>query len=63
VPEKVRGMFDGLHSRVDGVPGPDAVQQPERGSAGVEARREPAASARETTEDREAVLRRARTMR
>ena len=61
VPEKVRGMFDGLHPGVDGAPGPDAVQQPERGSAGVEARREPAASARETTEDREAVLRRART--
>ncbi|MBI5321592.1 Ti-type conjugative transfer relaxase TraA [Bradyrhizobium sp.] len=61
VPEKVRGMFDGLHPRVDGAPGPDAVQQPERGSAGVEARREPAGPARETTEDREAVLRRART--
>ena len=61
VPEKVRGMFDDLHPGVDGAPGPDAVQQPERGSAGVEVRREPAASARETIEDREAVLRRART--
>ncbi|MEA2907926.1 MAG: hypothetical protein QOJ15_7, partial [Bradyrhizobium sp.] len=61
VPEKVRGMFDGLHPGLDGAPGPDAAQQPERGSPGVEARREPAASARETTEDREAVLRRART--
>ncbi len=37
VPEKVRGMFDGLRPRVDGALAPDVVQQPERGSAGVEA--------------------------
>ena len=57
VPEKVRGMFDGLRPPADGVPGSDGVQQPERGSAGVEARREPAAPAREVAEDPEAALR------
>ncbi|MFZ2155558.1 MAG: Ti-type conjugative transfer relaxase TraA, partial [Bradyrhizobium sp.] len=61
VPEKVRDMFDGLRPRADAVPGSDAVPQPERGSAGVEARRESAVPARETTEDREVALRKART--
>jgi Ti-type conjugative transfer relaxase TraA len=61
VPEKVRGMFDGLRPRADAVPGSDAVPQPERGSAGMEARREPAAPVREAAEDPEAALRKART--
>ena len=61
VPEKVRGMFDGLRPHADAVPDSDAVQQPERGSAGMEARREPAAPVREAAEDPEAALRKART--
>ncbi|WP_413992446.1 Ti-type conjugative transfer relaxase TraA [Labrys okinawensis] len=63
VPEKVRTMFDGLRPSAD-VPGPDDVQRPEREGAGQEAgreaHREPAAPARETAEDREAALRKAR---
>jgi len=65
VPEKLRdrigGMLDGLRSPADGAPGSDGVPQPERGSAGEEARREPAAPAREAADDPEAVLRKART--
>jgi Ti-type conjugative transfer relaxase TraA len=70
VPDKVRGMFDGLRRPADDAPGSDSGErperekdapQPERESAGVEARRGPAASGRESPEDREAALRRART--
>ena len=52
VPEKVRGMFDGLRPPADAAPGRDAGQRPERGSAGVEARRDSAAPVRETAETR-----------
>jgi len=61
VPEKVRGMFDGLRRPAGATPGPDVGEPPERESAGVEARREPAAPAREATVDPEAALRKART--
>ncbi len=61
VPEKVRGMFDGLHRPGDTAPGSDARERPERESAGVEARRDSQTLAREVTDDPEAVLRRART--
>ena len=61
VPEKVRGMFNGLRLPADAAPGPDGVPQPERGRAGVDARREPAAPAREVADDPEAALRRSRT--
>ena len=66
VPEKLRdrvdGLLDGLRAPGDGVPGGNAVQPPERGNAGAEAaRREPAAPAKEVTDDPEAALRRART--
>jgi len=70
VPEKVRGMFDCLRPRADAVPGSNAGEQPERGSDGMEARRDsqtparsarPAEPARDVAEDREAELRRART--
>jgi Ti-type conjugative transfer relaxase TraA len=70
VPEKLRGMFDGLRLPADGVPGSGAGERPERKKAGVEARRETAAPvrparraepARDVAEDREADLRRART--
>jgi Ti-type conjugative transfer relaxase TraA len=61
VPEKLRGMFDGLRPPADGVPGSDGVPQPERGSAGIEARRETAAPAREVAEAPEDALRKVRT--
>jgi hypothetical protein len=71
VPEKVRGMFNGLRHPADAVPGSDAGERPERekdatrperGSAGVEAaQRDSAAPAREAAEDPEAALRKART--
>jgi hypothetical protein len=70
VPEKVRGMFDGLRQPADGMPGSDAGERPERRSADVEASRDPAASvrparpaepARDIAGNREAELRRART--
>jgi Ti-type conjugative transfer relaxase TraA len=61
VPEKVRGMFDGLRRPADGAPDPDAGEQPERRSAGVEARSEPAGSACAAADYPEAALRRART--
>lgn len=62
VPEKLRGMFDGLHPRADGTPGSDAVQRPERENVGVEAaQRASATPAREVAEDPEKALRRART--
>ncbi|OPH83213.1 Ti-type conjugative transfer relaxase TraA [Nitrobacter vulgaris] len=55
VPEKMRDMFDGLRQPGDGVPGPDAAQQPERekvGNQGVE---------QQAREGPEAALRQART--
>ncbi len=61
VPEKVRDVFDGLRHSADGTPGSDVIQQSERESAGAKAHHDSAAPARETPEDREAVLRRART--
>lgn len=61
VPEKVRGMFDGMRLPADGAPGSDIGEQPEGKSAGMEARRTATAPARETAEDREAALRKART--
>jgi len=61
VPEKLRGMFDGLRLPADRAPGSDGVPQPERGSAGMEARRETAAPAREVVEAPEEALRKVRT--
>jgi Ti-type conjugative transfer relaxase TraA len=65
VPEKVRdridGLLEGLHSPEDGAAGRNAVQSPERGNASADARREPAAPAKEVADDPEAALRRART--
>jgi len=61
VPEKLRGMFDGLRLPADGAPGHDAVQRPERESASWEARRDAVAPSREIAEDPEAALRKART--
>jgi Ti-type conjugative transfer relaxase TraA len=61
VPEKLRGMFDGLRPPADGAPGSDGVPQPERESAGIEARRETAAPAREVAEAPEEALRKVRT--
>ena len=55
VPEKVRGMFDGLR-----LPAEDG-QGPEREGAGMEAGGAAAAPAREAAEDREQALRKART--
>src|SRR5690606_38475669 len=63
VPENVRDriedIIDGLRSPGDGVPGADAVQQPERESAGKEAEREAAIRVREAEidpEDRKSVV-------
>jgi hypothetical protein len=61
VPEKVRDVFEGLRHSADGASGSDAVQQPERESVGAKTHHDSAAPARETPEDREAALRRART--
>ncbi|QRG06723.1 conjugal transfer protein TraA [Xanthobacter dioxanivorans] len=70
VPEKVRGMFDGLRLPAKGALGTDAREQPEREkdaarpereNAGVQARRDAAAPDREIADDPEAGLRRART--
>jgi hypothetical protein len=61
VPEKVRGMFDGLRQPADGAPGSDAVKRPERKSADVAARRDSAAPDRQLAGDPEAALRKART--
>ncbi len=76
VPENVRdridGLFGGERSHGDGVPGPDGVQRPERGSADVAAARDAAVPGREAAgmevlretdaaEDPEAALRKART--
>ncbi|MEE9923647.1 MAG: Ti-type conjugative transfer relaxase TraA [Brucella anthropi] len=60
VPEKVRGMFDGLHLAADGEAGSGAARS-ERENAGKEARRDSAASERDIAEDPEAALRKART--
>jgi hypothetical protein len=65
VPEKVRdgidGLLDGLRSPADNLPGPQAVQRPEGGIAGVEVRRDPVKADGATEEDPEAALRKART--
>ncbi|MFO1097097.1 MAG: Ti-type conjugative transfer relaxase TraA [Xanthobacteraceae bacterium] len=55
VPEKMRGMFEGLRLPTDGG------QRPERERAGMEAGHAAAVPASETAEDREEVLRRTRT--
>jgi Ti-type conjugative transfer relaxase TraA len=66
VPEKVRGMFDGLRSPGD-VPGPDGQQRPERKTpemerSGTEApRRQTEAPERKVAEDLEKEMRRFRT--
>ncbi|RVC41479.1 Ti-type conjugative transfer relaxase TraA, partial [Mesorhizobium sp. M4A.F.Ca.ET.090.04.2.1] len=57
VPERLRNMFDGRRPSADGAPDFDATRRPER----EEVRLEPAAPARETTEDGQAALRKART--
>jgi hypothetical protein len=61
VPERLRGVVDGLRLPANVVSGPDGGQRPERESAGMEARGIAAAPARETAEDREEALRTART--
>lgn len=61
VPEKVRGMFDGLRRPANAAPSSDAGERPERESAGVEARRDSQTPARQVAEDPEAALRKART--
>jgi len=71
VPEKVRGIFDGLRPSAPDVPSAGQAQRPgrereggarpDRESAGVEARREAAAPAKESAGDKEAALRQART--
>ncbi|MCP4619810.1 MAG: Ti-type conjugative transfer relaxase TraA [Bradyrhizobium sp.] len=50
VPEKVRGMFEGLRPSADAVPGPDDARRPERERP-----------ERKAAEDPEAALRKART--
>jgi Ti-type conjugative transfer relaxase TraA len=50
VPEKVRGVFDGLRPSAEAVPGPDGVRRPER-----------EAPERKVVEDPDAALRKART--
>jgi hypothetical protein len=50
VPEKLRGMFDGLHPSAEAVPGLDGARRPER-----------EAPERKAVEDPEAALRKART--
>ncbi|MCB9943150.1 MAG: Ti-type conjugative transfer relaxase TraA [Geminicoccaceae bacterium] len=62
VPEKVRGMFDGLRLPADGAPGADVPGQPERRRAEAEGpQREPASPVREDADDPELAMRRART--
>jgi Ti-type conjugative transfer relaxase TraA len=67
VPEKLRGMFDGLHPSAEAMPGPDGARRPERGTpergrsgAGAE-RHETEASERKVAQDPEAEARRLRT--
>jgi Ti-type conjugative transfer relaxase TraA len=61
VPENVRAMFDGLRPSAEAARGSDTGEQPERQSADMKARREPAAPARATADDPEVALRRARS--
>jgi len=61
VPEKVRGMFDGLRLSSAPLPGADGVQGPERESVGPPAGRSPQRTERAVTDDPEAALRKART--
>lgn len=58
VPEKVRGLFDGLRLSGEDAPGPGGG--PERGRTGVEVRREPPVSGRDAVEDRQSAEIRAR---
>ncbi|WP_413992428.1 Ti-type conjugative transfer relaxase TraA [Labrys okinawensis] len=64
VPEKVRTMLEGMRPSVQ-APGQNGVQRPEPEGAGRdtarEARHEPATPAKESAEDREAAMRRARS--
>ncbi|MER9295741.1 Ti-type conjugative transfer relaxase TraA [Mesorhizobium sp. M0621] len=57
VPERLRNIFNGWRPSADGAPDLDATRRPER----EEVRLESAAPARETTEDGQAALRKART--
>lgn len=62
LPEKVRGMFDGLRLPADGAPGANAGERPERGRTDADGpQREPASPAREDADDPELAMRRART--
>jgi hypothetical protein len=65
VPEKVRdridGLLDGLRARGDAASNPEAVQPPGRESAGMQARLESVAPAREVADDPQEALRNART--
>jgi Ti-type conjugative transfer relaxase TraA len=62
VPEKVRGMFDGLRLPADGAPRADAGDRPQMGRADADGpQREPASPAREDADDPELAMRRART--
>ncbi|MBC7285360.1 Ti-type conjugative transfer relaxase TraA [Hoeflea sp.] len=62
VPEKMRGMFDGLRLSADGASGADTGEQPGRGRADTEgAQRELAVPVREVADDPELAMRRART--
>ncbi len=62
VPEKVRGMFDGLRLPADGAPRADAGDRPQMGRADADGpQREPAALEREVADDPELAMRRART--
>jgi hypothetical protein len=67
VPEKLRGMFDGLRPSADTAPGPDEGQRPERETpekerSGTPAeRRQTEAPARKVAQDPEAEARRVRT--
>ncbi|ABE39508.1 MobA/MobL protein [Rhodopseudomonas palustris BisB5] len=59
VPERVRGVFDGL--RLSTVPAPEARQEPERESAAAAVRRTTDAPGRTVAADSDAALRQART--
>ena len=59
VPERVRGMFDGL--RPSTVPAPEARSEPERESAAAAVRRTTDAPGRTVAADSDAALRQART--
>lgn len=60
VPEKARSMFEGFRLPVDGMPGQDAAQQPEREAPGKGMQRGSEAAERQADKDPDDVLRRAR---